>query len=66
MDIECIKSAARLLDRDCVNRCGLDLSKEALCIFVGEKTTKKPAFKVGDPKKFCRLATVEPNVGGVS
>ena len=30
MEIKCIKSAARLLDTNCVNKKGLDLSKEEL------------------------------------
>ena len=34
-----IKSAARLLNRDCVNRGGLDLSKELLWVSVGNRIT---------------------------
>ena len=34
MEKEYIKSAARLLNRDCVNRSNLDLSKEVLWISV--------------------------------
>ena len=34
MDIKDIKSAARPLDRDYVNRKGLDLSEEVLWVFV--------------------------------
>ena len=35
MEIEYIKNAARLLNRDWVNRGGLDLSKEVLWVSVG-------------------------------
>ena len=35
MEIKYIESAARLLNRDFVNRKGLDLSKEALWVSVG-------------------------------
>ena len=37
MEIKYIKSAARLLDRNCVNKRGLDLSKEVLWVFVGQR-----------------------------
>ena len=37
MDIKCIESAARLLNIDCVNKGGLDLSKEVLCASVGQR-----------------------------
>ena len=47
MEKEYIKSAARLLNRDCVNRCSLDLSKEVLWISVGQKAAKLQAFKIG-------------------
>ena len=51
MEIECLKSAARLLDRNCVYRGGLDLSKEALCVSVGQMAAELPAIKVGDLNK---------------
>ena len=35
MEIKCIKSAARLLNKDCVNKGGLDISKEVLWVSVG-------------------------------
>ena len=47
------KSAARLLDRDCVNRQGLDLSKEVLWVSVCQRAAELPAVKVGGKKKFC-------------
>ena len=47
MEIEYIKSAARVLNRDCVNKGGLDLSKEVLCVSVGQRASDLPAVKVG-------------------
>ena len=35
MEMECIKSVARLLDIDFVNKGGLDLSKEVVWVSVG-------------------------------
>ena len=46
-----LKSAARLLDRDCVNRRGLDLSKEVMWVSVGQRAAELPAIKVGGWKK---------------
>ena len=37
MEIKSIKSAARLLDKDCVNKGGLDLSKEVLWVSVDQR-----------------------------
>ena len=51
MEIKYIKSAARVLDRDCVNKGGLDLSKEVLWVSVGQRAAKIQAVKVGDLKK---------------
>ena len=45
------KNAASLLDRVCVNRRGLDLSKEVLWVSVGQRAAKIQAVKVGDLKK---------------
>ena len=52
------KSAARVLDRDCVNKGGLDLSKEVLGVSVGQRAAD---LRVGGQKKFCLLATFEPH-----
>ena len=41
------KSAARLLDRDCINIQGLDLSKEVLWVSVCQRAAELPAVKVG-------------------
>ena len=51
MEIECIKSAARLLNIDCVNKGGLDLSKEVLWASVGQRAAVLQAVKVGGQKK---------------
>ena len=52
------------MDRICVNRGGLDLSKEVLWGSVGQRAAKIQAVKVGDLKKSCRAAGFEPNAGG--
>ena len=51
MEIKCVKSATRLLNRIWVNKEGLDLSKEVLWVFVGQRTAELPAIKVGGLKK---------------
>ena len=50
MKIRYVKSAARLLDRDYVNRKGLHLSKEVLWVSLGQRAAKLRAVKVGDQK----------------
>ena len=47
MEIKYNKSAARVLDRDCVNKRGLDLSKEVLWVSVGQRAAELRAVKVG-------------------
>ena len=51
MEIKCIKSAARLLDSNWVNKGSLDLSKEVLWVSVGQGGAELPAVKVGGVKK---------------
>ena len=51
MEINCLKSATRLLNRVCVGRQGLDLSKEVLWVSVCQRAAKLPAGKVGGLKK---------------
>ena len=51
MEIKCIKSAARLLDIDCVNKGGLDLSKEVLWVSVDQRVADLQAIKVGGQQK---------------
>ena len=43
-----------------------DLSKELLCVSVGQRTAKLQIVKVGDLKKSCSSARVEPNEGSPS
>ena len=51
MEIKYIKSAARILNRNCVNKGGLDLSKNVLWVSVGQRAAELPAVKVGGVKK---------------
>ena len=51
MEIEHIKSAVRLLNIDCVNKRGLDLSKEVLWVSVGQRAAVLRAVKVGGQKR---------------
>ena len=51
MEIKYIKSAARFLDRDIVNKRGLYLSKEVLWVSVGQRAAELPAIKVRGQKK---------------
>ena len=51
MEMKYIKSAARVLNRDCVNKRGLDLSKNVLWVSVGQGAAVLQAFKVGGLKK---------------
>ena len=46
MEMQCIKSADRLLNKDCVNKGGLDLSKEALWVSAGQRAAVLRAVKV--------------------
>ena len=55
-ELKYIKSAARVLDRDCVNKRGLDLSKEVLWVSVGQRASDLQAVKVGGQKKLCLSA----------
>ena len=51
MDIKYIKSAARVLNRDCVNKGGLDISKNVLWVSVGQGAADLRAVKVGGQKQ---------------
>ena len=59
MEIRYLKSAAILLDRDCINRRGLDLSKEVLLVSVYQRAADLPAVKVGGKKKFLLSGPVQ-------
>ena len=49
--MKCLKIATRFLNRVCVGRGGLDLSKEVLWVSVCQRAAKLPAGKVGGLKK---------------
>ena len=51
MEIEYIKSNSRLLDKDWVNKGGLDLSKEELWVSVVQRAPELQAVKVGGQQK---------------
>ena len=68
MEIKYIKSAARVLNRDCVNKRGLDLFKNVLWVSVGQGAADLRAVKVGGQKKILprgcsrtRVARAGPN-----
>ena len=56
MEIRCNKNGDRLLNIDCVNKRGLDLSKEVLWVSIGQRAAVLLAVEVGGQKKFCRSA----------
>ena len=60
MEIKCIKTAARLLDKDCVNKGGLNLSKEVLWVSVDQRAAVLQAVKVGGQKK---ISADQPGAG---
>ena len=51
LEIKCLKSATILLNRICVGRQGLDLSKEVLWVSVSQRAAELPASKVGGLEK---------------
>ena len=54
------KSAARLLDRDCVNKRGLDLSKEVLWVSVDQGTAQLQVVKVRGKKNSAHRTCSNP------
>ena len=61
MEMKYDKSPARPLFRVCINKRGLDLSKEAqLWVSVGQRAAELRAVKVEGKKKFCSSAQFEP------
>ena len=60
MEIKYSKSAARVLNTNCVNKGGLDLSKNVLWVSVGQGVADLQAVKVECQKNFCRSAGFEP------
>ena len=49
--LSALKNTASLMNKNCVNRSGLDLFKEVLWVALGQRTAKLQAIKVGDLKK---------------
>ena len=58
MEIKYIKSAVRVLHRSCVNKGGLDLSKDVLWVSVGQRAAELRAVKVGGQKKVLPIGQV--------
>ena len=50
-EMKYLKSAARLLNRECASKGGLDLSKEVLWVSVSQRVAELQAVKVGGWKK---------------
>ena len=59
MEIKYIKNAASVLNRHCVNKRGLDLSKNLLWVSVGQKATELRAVKVEGQKKILLLGPAQ-------
>ena len=62
MEIEYLKSTARLLKRNCVNRRGLDFSEEVLWVSEGQRAAELLAVKVGGQKRILLLAQLESDL----
>ena len=62
MEIKYSKSAFRLLDRDCVIKRGLNLSKEVLWVSIGQRAAELPAIKVGGQKTILPIAPVRTRI----
>ena len=58
MEIRYIKSTARVFNRNCVNKGGLDLSKNVLWVSVGQGAADLRAVKVGGQKKILPIGQV--------
>ena len=58
MEMKYIKSAGRVLNRDYVNKGGLDLSKEVLWVSVGQRAADLQAVKVGGQKRILPISLV--------
>ena len=58
MEIKYVKCAAKLLNRDWINKRGLDLSKKVLWVSVGERAANLRAVKVGGQKKILPISPV--------
>ena len=58
MEMKCIKSVARVLNKDCMNKGGLDLSKNVLWVSVGQGVADLGAVKVGGQNKILLICQV--------
>ena len=58
MELKYIKSAARVLNRNFVNKRGLDLSKNVLWVSVGQRAADLRAVRVGSQKKILLIGLV--------
>ena len=58
MEIKYIKCACRVLNRNLVNKGGLDLSKNVLWVSVGQGAADLRAVKVGGQKKILPIGPV--------
>ena len=58
MEIEYIKSAAKVLNKDYINTGDLDLSKNVLWVSIGQGVADLQAVKVGGQNKILPLGTV--------
>ena len=54
-----LKSAARLLNRNCFNKRDLDLSKEVLWVSLGQRAAEIQAVKVGGQRKILPIGPVQ-------
>ena len=58
MAMKCIKSVARVLNKDSVSKEGLDLSKNVLWVSVSQRVADLQAVKVECQKKFLPISRV--------
>ena len=58
MEMKCIKSVARVSNKNCVNKGDLDLSKNVLWVSVGQGVADLQAVKVECQKRFLPISRV--------
>ena len=63
MEMKCIKSVARVLNKDCVNKRGLDLSKNVLWVSVGQRGSRSTGCQSWRSKKNSADRPVRQNLG---
>ena len=59
MEVKYVKSTARLLNRHCFNKRGLDLSKEVLWVSVCQRAVELQAVKVEGQNKILLISPVQ-------